>query len=182
VGLFLAFPLLEGRLRRAAPRLHRGLVFFDVGERGLPVLLWLLALACFAGVLLATGVWSWGLFLRWAVAGLAVLLLLCLDLTGSTPTWKSGLHLDRLLQVVLDRDRCRGAGDCATVCPRGVLAMEDNPGRKAALAHPERCVRCGACIVQCPFDALAFVAPDGTRIAPDTIRLHKLNLLGRRAG
>jgi ferredoxin len=41
-------------------------------------------------------------------------------------------------------------------------------------------VQCGACIVQCPFDALSFAAPDGTHVAPEVIREFKLNLLGSR--
>ena len=53
--------------------------------------------------------------------------------------------------------------------------------RQVELAHEERCVRCGACVVQCPMDALAFEDEDGRRVEPDTIRRYKLNLLGKRA-
>jgi ferredoxin len=49
------------------------------------------------------------------------------------------------------------------------------------IALPDACVQCGACVVQCPEDALAFVTPSGQRIPPETIRTYKLNLLGRRA-
>jgi ferredoxin len=48
------------------------------------------------------------------------------------------------------------------------------------LAHDDRCVRCGACIVQCPKDALFFEDAAGRRIEPETIRRFKLNLLGKR--
>jgi ferredoxin len=41
-------------------------------------------------------------------------------------------------------------------------------------------VQCGACIVQCPFDALYFASPNGDVVAPDTVRRFKLNLLGNR--
>jgi ferredoxin len=51
--------------------------------------------------------------------------------------------------------------------------------RVAAVPGAERCVRCGACIVQCPFDALYFKSPDGRVIPPETIRKYKLNLTGR---
>ena len=54
------------------------------------------------------------------------------------------------------------------------------PEGKVALAHDERCVRCGACIVQCPKDALFFEDGEGRRVAPETIRRFKLNLLGKR--
>ena len=42
-------------------------------------------------------------------------------------------------------------------------------------------MRCAACIVQCPKDALYFEAEDGSRVGPDVIRRFKLNMLGRRA-
>ncbi|MFQ6000166.1 MAG: 4Fe-4S binding protein, partial [Anaerolineae bacterium] len=44
----------------------------------------------------------------------------------------------------------------------------------------DRCVQCGACIVQCPFDALYFKSPKGEIILPETIRKFKLNLIGKR--
>ena len=40
--------------------------------------------------------------------------------------------------------------------------------------------QCGACIVQCPFDALSFRSPEGGVVAPATVRKFKLNLLGNR--
>jgi len=43
-----------------------------------------------------------------------------------------------------------------------------------------RCIQCGACIIQCPFDALYFESPKGDIISPDTIRKYKLNLVGKR--
>ena len=42
------------------------------------------------------------------------------------------------------------------------------------------CEQCGARVVQCPTDVLAFTNPDGERVPPEAIRRHKLNLLGRR--
>ena len=53
--------------------------------------------------------------------------------------------------------------------------------RLVTLAHDERCIRCGACVVQCPMDALAFEDGAGRRVEPDTIRRYKLNLLGQRS-
>jgi len=54
------------------------------------------------------------------------------------------------------------------------------PRRKAILAHDDRCIRCGACVVQCPKDALFLEDENGERIEPDVIRRFKLNLLGER--
>jgi NAD-dependent dihydropyrimidine dehydrogenase PreA subunit len=52
---------------------------------------------------------------------------------------------------------------------------------KVAITHPDRCIRCGACLVQCPQDALAFETPAGRRVGPEVIRRFKLNMLGKRA-
>jgi translation initiation factor RLI1 len=56
----------------------------------------------------------------------------------------------------------------------------DSKAHKASIISENECVQCGACIVQCPEDALAFV--DGSRrIPPDEVRRYKVNLLGERA-
>ena len=47
--------------------------------------------------------------------------------------------------------------------------------------HDDRCIRCGACVVQCPVDALAFEDESGARVEPDVVRRFKLNLLGKRS-
>jgi ferredoxin len=102
-----------------------------------------------------------------------------IDLMGSTPIYKSGLHEDRLLRIEFDPEQCRGAGFCERVCPRNVFEV-DHDRRLASLPGAGQCVQCGACIVQCPFDALHFRGPKGDVAAPDTIRRFKLNLLGNR--
>jgi len=100
---------------------------------------------------------------------------------GSTPVQKSGLHGDRLLRIELDATRCRGAGFCERVCPKDVFEV-DHRRRLASLPGAEQCVQCGACIVQCPFDALHFRSPTGGVVPPATVRRFKLNLLGTRQG
>jgi NAD-dependent dihydropyrimidine dehydrogenase PreA subunit len=108
------------------------------------------------------------------------------DYEGSTPV-EGGSHFEeRAWHVALDLERCRGVHSCYEVCPEAcfekpsaeALAAGD---RRIRVSHGERCVRCGACIVQCPMDALAFEDEDGRRIEPDVIRRFKLNLLGRRS-
>jgi len=170
LAIFLGFPLYERWLEASGRRV--GLVFFDFGRFGLPLLAWLLFLA--ASLLL-------GIELRWSVAALVVLAILCLDLMGSTPTYKSGLHEDRLLRIALDEARCKGAGFCETVCPVDVFEI-DFERRLASLARAASCVQCGACIVQCPFDALQLEGPGGEVVTPGTVRRFKLNLLGKRMG
>jgi ferredoxin len=66
------------------------------------------------------------------------------------------------------------------VCPEACFEKREDI-RKVELAHDDRCIRCGACVVQCPTDALSFEDRGGRRIPPDVIRRFKLNLLGRRS-
>ena len=94
-----------------------------------------------------------------------VILLLSIDLMGSTPVYKSSLHEDRLLKVVLDGEKCKGAGFCEQVCPRNCFQV-DRKRRKATMPRADRCVQCGACIVQCLFDALYFKSLEDKIIPP----------------
>ncbi len=121
---------------------------------------------------------SWVRYL-WVTTVQTLLLILSLDLMGSTPVYKSGLHEDRLLRVELDENKCKGAGACEQVCPTNVFEID--PRRHlASLPRAVQCVQCGACIVQCPFDALFFRGPRGDVVPPETVRRFKLNLLGKR--
>ncbi len=114
-----------------------------------------------------------------AAASLALVGLLTVDYEGSTPI-RGGSHFEeRRWRVRLDPARCKGVYRCWAVCPEACFERREER-RIVDLAHDERCIRCGACVVQCPVDALAFEADDGRRIEPDAIRRYKLNLLGRR--
>jgi NAD-dependent dihydropyrimidine dehydrogenase PreA subunit len=175
--IFMSFPLYERYLHAGGHA--AGFVLFDFGERGVLLILWVLfVLACLAWGASA-GDLSWGFALRWSIASFVVLLILGLDLTGSTPVYKSGLHEDRLLEIVLDETRCKGAAFCERVCPKDVFEI-DRARRLAMLPRAGQCVQCGACIVQCPFDALSFRSPGGGVVQPETVRRFKLNLLGSR--
>jgi len=125
------------------------------------------------------GDFTWTFTLRSGVVSLIVVLLLSIDVMGSTPVYKSGLHDDRLLKVILDEKKCKGAGFCEQVCPRNCYAV-DIDRHVATIKRADWCVQCGACIVQCPFGALYFKHPEGKIIPPETIRKFKLNLMGKR--
>ena len=120
-----------------------------------------------------------------AIASALLTAILTYDYSGSTPT-EGGSHFEeRRWRVVLDRERCKGIFSCWEVCPEACFEKptpEAAAGeRKVDLAHSEHCIRCGACIVQCPEDALYFEDETGQRVEPATIRSFKLNLMGRRA-
>lgn len=136
------------------------------------------------GVLAAGG--GAAALLAGAVAPVALVLLLTFDYAGSTPLEGSG-HLDgQDWRITFDEDRCVGVYRCWEVCPEACFEKPEDDAAaaglsKVSLAHDERCVRCGACVVQCPKDALFFEDGSGQRIEPETIRRYKLNLLGTRA-
>ena len=175
--IFLSFPLYQGRLHPRGKTV--GLVFFDFGERGIPFFLWVLFMVSLVGYTLLFGDFSWSLTFRWGLSSFIVVLILGIDLMGSTPLYKSGLHEDRLLSVVIDPKLCKGAGFCKQVCPKNVFEV-DHDRRLASLPMAGQCVQCGACIVQCPFDALYFRSPKGEVVPPDAVRRFKLNLMGTR--
>ncbi len=136
------------------------------------------ALAALAAVVLAGG----GLAAQAAAVGASALLtaVLTFDYSGSTPI-EGGSHFEeRRWHITLDLERCRGVYKCWEVCPEACFEKLEGV-RKVELAHDDRCVRCGACVVQCPQDALYFEDESGRRVPPDSIRRFKLNLFGRRA-
>ncbi len=105
--------------------------------------------------------------------------LLTYDYAGSTPI-EGGSHFEEARwHITLDPDSCKGVFFCWQVCPEACFEKREDL-RKVEIAHGDRCIRCGACVVQCPTDALSFEDGSGRRIEPETIRRFKLNLLGQR--
>jgi len=184
MAIFAGLPWIPAKVVRAdshqgGPSWARYFVVFDPRAQK-ALLVWALLM----GALIAYGRlasdWHWSTLVGWGLASFAVALLFSLDLSGSTPLCKSGLHEDRLLRVEFDSDRCQGRAICREVCPKDRFQI-DSKLHKASITSENECVQCGACIVQCPEDALAFVDPSGRRIPPEDIRRYKLNLLGERA-
>lgn len=175
--IYLAFPAYSRLLSPGKKRI--GFIVLDFGRGGFQILLWL---ALILGIIILSVVrddLSWRFIMRWGLTVTIISVILSMDLLGSTPVYKSGLHEDRLLSVILDEQRCRGVASCEEVCPRNCFAV-DRVRHSASMPGAGRCVQCGACIVQCPLDALCFRSPKGEIISADTIRKYKLNLMGKR--
>lgn len=113
-----------------------------------------------------------------AVVSIVIAAVLSTDLTGSTPILRSTIN-PHDYDIELVADRCTGAAQCVLVCPRGVLSMVPH-ARQVEIVAQEDCILCGACIVQCPEDALRFRFADGSIVEPSTVRSTRLNLLGKR--
>lgn len=176
--IFISFPFYHRWLNPKSERI--GFIFFDFGRGGFQIILWAFLMFCLVVIGLVNENLSWGFILRWGTLLAVIVLMLSIDLMGSTPLYKSGLHRDRFLVVVVDENKCKGASFCEQVCPRGCFDV-DKDQNLAIRPRAHLCVQCGACIVQCPFDALFFETPGGEMIPPDKVRKFKLNLMGKRS-
>jgi len=60
-------------------------------------------------------------------------------------------YIENVVTLMLDIETCIGCGMCESVCPHGVLAVEE---RKARITDRDLCIECGACAKNCPVEAL----------------------------
>lgn len=113
------------------------------------------------------------------LAALTLVGVVTFDYAGSTPIEGGSFFESRRFRIHLDEARCIGAYSCWEVCPEACFEKRED-ARKVDLAHDERCVKCGACVVQCPQDALYFRDAGGRAVPPAETRRYKLGPLGRR--
>jgi NAD-dependent dihydropyrimidine dehydrogenase PreA subunit len=59
----------------------------------------------------------------------------------------------RRLKIHFYPDKCKGVWQCYNVCPVGCWTP-DYETRVVIFHHAERCIACGACVLQCPEDAI----------------------------
>lgn len=145
----------------------------SVGQGIFQIVVWGISLASLYSYHVIMGI-PQGL-IRWSIIVSVVVLILSLDIMGSTPVYKSGLYKERLLTIFLDEEKCKRARICEQVCPKICFDIKDT-----VTVKKDQCVMCGACIVQCPFDAVYFKTPKGEVVPPETIRRYKVNLMGSR--
>jgi NAD-dependent dihydropyrimidine dehydrogenase PreA subunit len=60
-------------------------------------------------------------------------------------------YLKNVTTLQLDEGKCIGCRMCAQVCPHGVFVMQ---GSKAQIVDKDACMECGACMKNCPVDAI----------------------------
>jgi ferredoxin len=58
----------------------------------------------------------------------------------------------RKMKILVDRDRCRGSGECVKVCPREAISLVDG----TAMVDDAKCDFDGMCIPVCPHGAISF--------------------------
>ncbi|MFQ5408971.1 MAG: ferredoxin family protein [Anaerolineales bacterium] len=66
--------------------------------------------------------------------------------------WQIARRL-RNLEIQFDPEKCIGAWQCYEVCPIGCWTP-DYGQRKVVFHDAARCIACGACVMQCPEDAI----------------------------
>jgi NAD-dependent dihydropyrimidine dehydrogenase PreA subunit len=64
----------------------------------------------------------------------------------------------RRLTIHLDVEKCKGTWQCYNVCPIGCWTP-NRVTRKVLFHDPDLCIACGACVLQCPEDAIELTVP-----------------------
>jgi len=54
----------------------------------------------------------------------------------------------KLKEIVIDRDWCKGCGICVHFCPTHVLELDSR--EKSVVVRPEDCICCRMCELRCP--------------------------------
>lgn len=65
---------------------------------------------------------------------------------------KGHRYVDGVVTLELRPEACNGCRMCETVCPHGVLAVEDG---RARIVDRDACMECGACAMNCAADAVS---------------------------
>jgi len=60
------------------------------------------------------------------------------------------------MKILIDRDKCRGSGECVKVCPRDAISLVDG----VAVLAESKCDFDGICIPACPHGAITFSEED----------------------
>lgn len=60
-------------------------------------------------------------------------------------------YIKGVAKIEYDISKCTGCTMCTIVCPHAVFEMNN---KKAHLVFKDRCMECGACMVNCPADAI----------------------------
>jgi len=56
-----------------------------------------------------------------------------------------------MVEIIIDKDKCEGCGDCVDVCPSEVFEIVDE---KSGAVRLDDCIECCACVEACPHGAI----------------------------
>ena len=85
-----------------------------------------------------------------------------MDLLGELSKELDTVRNLRKLSIKFDPDRCKGVWQCYNVCPVGCWTPNYET-RIVTFHDPELCIACGACVLQCPQNAMELTTdPQGS--------------------
>ncbi|WP_419174957.1 MULTISPECIES: 4Fe-4S dicluster domain-containing protein [Desulfosediminicola] len=61
---------------------------------------------------------------------------------------KKVMARQKLQEIIINRDWCKGCSICIALCPKNVLELDKK--EKATVARPEDCIVCKLCELRCP--------------------------------
>jgi len=64
--------------------------------------------------------------------------------------------------MTIQTNRCTGCGICKKICPMGVISLIK---KKAELVDYKSCLECGACSLNCEFNAIEVTKGTGCLVA-----------------
>lgn len=125
--------------------------------------------------LFALAEWGLGSGLDWRIFGLALITLIAGYLCGHahagyTPfkqcSYSKRFYGQEPIEIHILADDCTGCKLCEQVCPVGCFDLaRDSRRKRYVMARPDDCVECGACLVQCPTNAVVNVASPTGEVA-----------------
>lgn len=59
-----------------------------------------------------------------------------------------GMARQKLKEIAINRDWCKGCAICVKLCPKQVLELDK--AEKATVVRPEDCIVCKLCELRCP--------------------------------
>lgn len=57
---------------------------------------------------------------------------------------------------IINKERCTSCGICDDICPGDIFRIDDN---QPEVNYPEECFHCGACLLDCPEEAISYRIP-----------------------
>lgn len=67
----------------------------------------------------------------------------------------------KLLEIMINRDWCKGCGICVQFCPTKVLELDAR--EKVVAVRPEDCICCKMCELRCPDLAIEVLTQEGDK-------------------
>jgi adenylylsulfate reductase subunit B len=65
---------------------------------------------------------------------------------------------------VIDESLCERCGTCYDICPQDILYFEEDT--VPTIPYPDECWHCGACVLDCPVEAVRLRLPLQLHIVP----------------